>query len=393
MNIRVGGVVSPALVVAVFALFVVPVTTVSGQNNQQCHDQFLACIEPCEKTRKHKNFLFVKRESEVSKAREGAEAKRQVDYRRCDAERDRALKNIKINYETAKFECRRVSPTPNRCIFGAEMFKFFADGNAQAQHGNCRALADAGYQSTLDSVRNQSQYDDIRHDSPQSVQDDYDSCEEKCREQINICLKNEEGNGDNSGGDSSDLRQPGKPCPPGTRPNTLGICVKLFQSFGITSQSNDGCPPGEERGADDRCVPKISVVGAVPTSDGWTVICPEGTKPSPVDGGCVIDLDPTTSGGDDDFGPLPKCPDGSDPGADDGCFPIIKGLLKGKKKAAWAMDLLQALGSNRLDPAMGNQLNAMPANEVEAVIENTVIMTESQPLDDQASEEVMSAWR
>ncbi len=384
----------PFIMLGLSAVSIASLPQANADDSEQCVDQRRVCLKPCIKTKEDKEFLFLQRENDVANAQSGAETKPQSAYARCNAERDRSLKNIKTNYETAKFECRRVSPNPNRCIFGAETFKFFADANAQTQHANCRARADLDYQSALDAQRNQSKYDEIRNETPQSVQDDYDQCRQDCDEQYKICLKNNTGSGDNGGDGSPDMRDPSKPCTPGTRPNALGICVKLFQSFGIPSQTQDGCPPGEERGHDDRCKPKISVLGAVPTRDGWTVICPAGTKPSPIDGGCVIDVDPTTAGGgDDSTGPMPKCPDGSEPGADDGCFPIIKDLLKGKKKALWAVDALKALGSSRLDPIVGRELNAMPANDVESVIENSLIMTESEPLDEQATEEIMSTWR
>ncbi|MEM6456634.1 MAG: hypothetical protein AAF772_16205, partial [Acidobacteriota bacterium] len=83
--------------------------------------------------------------------------------------------------------------------------------------------------------------------------------------------------------------------------------------------------PGEERGPDDGCRPKMGRLGfVVPAADdGWWVICPEGTRPGPVDG-CVFDPGVVGGGWTEVFYPNGRdCPDGFTPGPAGDCVPVI----------------------------------------------------------------------
>ena len=114
-------------------------------------------------------------------------------------------------------------------------------------------------------------------------------------------------------------------CPPGTKPNPLGICEGILQLTENTPISIEGCPPGTVRGERDDCVPHVKIK-MIPRSDGWIIICPEGTRPSPVDGGCILTGDNNHSDADEEHR-WPQCPPGTIRNPDDGqCIPQMTGV-------------------------------------------------------------------
>ena len=161
-----------------------------------------------------------------------------------------------------------------------------------------------------------------------------------------------------------------KPCPAGTQRSPLGICMAYFKQKELPP-GKDGCPPGEERGNDDRCVPSIKIK-VVPFADGYLVACPNGMKPSPIDGGCVPN----------DVGPVEaevtpgrggrECPEGMEPGPQGGpCVPVIKpGAMMDKT----LVTILKraAAGKEGLPTERPQDLNErlMTTHEVERVIDS-----------------------
>ena len=115
-----------------------------------------------------------------------------------------------------------------------------------------------------------------------------------------------------------------RPCPPGTVRSfgVLGLCEATFRGRDSSPPGEDGCPSGTRRGPDDRCVPTFTVAVA-PFGDEHLLLCPPGTRPSPIDGGCVFGGG--TDGGDTGAEPGRNvCPPGTTPSPDDGtCLPTI----------------------------------------------------------------------
>jgi hypothetical protein len=162
----------------------------------------------------------------------------------------------------------------------------------------CTGEAHDDYPQCLTNARQE-----WRHRSG-NCQQGYQECQKACDER----------HGSSSGGRRTD------PCPPGTSPNPLGVCSAVLRAPKPLPPGVGGCPPGTAPGADDRCYPTLRIP-VIPVRDGYLVMCPKGTKPSPIDGGCVVD----------DVGPVPlepepgrgpMCPPGTSPGPDDGsCVP------------------------------------------------------------------------
>lgn len=144
-------------------------------------------------------------------------------------------------------------------------------------------------------------------------------CKEECSNQSREC---QDDTGDGAGeGDEAGMRL--EPCPPGTRPTPLGVCMVRFQSQPASFPSEPGtCPEGSVPGPDDRCVPKTQIAGVVQSFGEWWLLCPEGTSPSPADGGCV----PTLEGADGESAPGDVdrwCPPGMKLGPAGGCEPDV----------------------------------------------------------------------
>ncbi|MEM8994260.1 MAG: hypothetical protein AAGF23_05655 [Acidobacteriota bacterium] len=142
-------------------------------------------------------------------------------------------------------------------------------------------------------------------------------CKEECTTQSREC---QDDMGDGVGeGDEAGMRL--EPCPPGTQPSPLGVCTVRFASQPNSSSFLEPgtCPEGSVPGPDDRCVPKTRMAGVVQSFGEWWLLCPEGTEPSPVDGGCVPRLE-----GDEVADPElgPECTPGFEPGPVGGCVPI-----------------------------------------------------------------------
>lgn len=99
-------------------------------------------------------------------------------------------------------------------------------------------------------------------------------------------------------------------CGIGRPRNLLGLCGIYFDVPEL-APGIGGCPPGQEPGDDDRCVPSFQVK-TVPHQDGYYIACPRGMRPSLVGGDCEFDETGTTpdgSAGDNDG---VACPPGSE---------------------------------------------------------------------------------
>ncbi len=145
-----------------------------------------------------------------------------------------------------------------------------------------------------------------------------DKAHKQCVKKFDDCIAKCDGDYPDQAGGSAGYRVGS--CPNGTSPNPLGVCEAVFKVPG-TRPGVGGCPPGQAPGPDDRCVPNLLKVKVAPVADGYIVACPDGMKPSPIDGGCVLS----------DVGPVEEelqprhCPPGQEPSPDDGrCIPKIR---------------------------------------------------------------------
>lgn len=211
------------------------------------------------------------------------------------AEYDRAMQ------ECADAECRkRALHTYNVNFNGAAVGEV-----------NCVEVANSRYSDRMDAIYDRyADIPDVANPGYHHTQD----CHEECVEQSRECQADSEDSGDEAG-----MRL--EPCPPGTEPSPLGICtVRLRSNPRHVPIDQEDCPPGLVRGPDDRCVPKLRVVGVVKSFGEWWLVCPEGTEPSPVDGACVPDLAPEGEWTPD---PDALCPSGMEPGPEGGCVPTL----------------------------------------------------------------------
>ncbi|NOZ10488.1 MAG: hypothetical protein GXP09_05570 [Gammaproteobacteria bacterium] len=185
---------------------------------------------------------------------------------------------------------------------------------------NCVAISNAVHTQRLNAI--ETKYPDV--DYSQSNYQHDQTCRQDCQENYTQCRK-ERKQGSDSGGTGSSAGYQTKPCPPGSQANPLGVCVTLLAPRGNSAGTvrSEGCPPGAVHGPTDECVPKIRVVGVFHEGGQWYINCPSGTRPSPIDGGCVIDLSKAGNGGLPGVRP---CPAGTTPGPDDACVPIVRML-------------------------------------------------------------------
>ena len=194
---------------------------------------------------------------------------------------------------------------------------------------DCMDVADELHRQRSTEI--QEQYKDVTGMTYQSVAAQHAQDKLDCRGAFRICevgppVPGEPAPPADSGGSGGAGRRE-EPCPPGTEPSPLGLCTRTLRPDGPlveTLAPGDRCPPGMTPGPDDRCRPMLATIGVrrLDDGDGYWVICPQGTRPSPVDGGCV--LDERAGAGD----PPPsergwQCPPGTVPGPDAGCVPDL----------------------------------------------------------------------
>lgn len=180
------------------------------------------------------------------------------------------------------------------------------------------------------------------------------ACKKAAVHEWTICWKQSEFYCE-SGGSVSYVGGDAMPCPKGMKRNHLGVCAAYFKKTELPP-GKDGCPAGEERGDDDRCVPSVQIKG-VPLADGFVVACPEGMKPSPVDGGCVMNdvgviVDQENETGRD-------CPNGMQPGPNGDCVPVADDLTPKQLLNNTLTTLLKraAAGRSELPTELAQDLN------------------------------------
>ncbi|AXS41498.1 hypothetical protein D1F64_17640 [Breoghania sp. L-A4] len=177
----------------------------------------------------------------------------------------------------------------------------------------------AGYRSCMASAN--SQFANCTVSSDRRFDKDKVGCE-KSNNACEAACRKSSGNGNRTGEAGYRL----EPCPDGSQPGPSGLCGVTF-TLKPQRPGEGGCPPGQIPGKDDRCVPDIKIL-LVPVPDGYLIACPNGMRPSPIDGGCVAgDIGPVTPEVEPGRGGR-VCPPGQEPGEDDGiCVP--KGIRYG----------------------------------------------------------------
>lgn len=214
----------------------------------------------------------------------------------------------------------------------------------------CKEEADDHYPQCLTNARQE-----WRHRSGNCNQG-YQECQKACDER----------HGSGSGSGSRRI----EPCPPGTSPNPLGVCTAVLRAPKPLPPGQGGCPPGTAPGADDACYPTLRLP-VIPVRDGYLVMCPKGTKPSPIDGGCVADdVGPVPMAPEPGMGPM--CPPGTVPGPDDGsCVPQRPRVNPLNTLGAMGLGDDPELPQELLRESVENGLNGLHTEDPERAVSTT----------------------
>lgn len=271
----------------------------------QCAETYRTCFTDCNR----KEESYTNKKSECQDRQRAEDKRHRAAMDDCTGSWSRYRSAITKNYETESKACATAdckTKTENEYNLGY-------NGSWVGQH-TCEQAEGAQHEDK----QNRIDQDCVDYGGdPRAVGG---NCRKECENDRNSCIREARESLRESGGGGAGRRS--EPCPSGTRPNPLGQCVAVIRADQITSASLDDCPPGSARGPRDECVPKVRIIGVIRSADGWYIYCPKGTRPSPIDGGCVLDPGP---GGAD--GPVDvtgrDCPPGTVPGPDDACIPNI----------------------------------------------------------------------
>ncbi len=283
-------------------------------------------------------FSLAQADSDYRKAVERCGEEYRACTNRCDREETKYVNKQQECVDRRKAENKRHSKALQYCRdeWGKYRKAITDKYNSQSQacsDAKCREQVLKGYnllwnssalgQEMCENTENgihEDNMDDIDKDCAayeQSSREVGKSCRDECRNEVKNCVK-EAKEQSGSSGNGAGMRT--EPCPPGTQPNPLGLCVAEIRTEKYEDTTPEGCPPGTVRGPQDDCVPRVQVVGVFRAGDEWYLYCPPGTKPSPNDGGCIFDPGIAAAGGTIEGGR--QCPPGTQPGPDDACVPV-----------------------------------------------------------------------
>ncbi len=281
----------------------------------KCVSSYRSCYASCNR-----------KESDYVNKKEKCKERQDAEDRRHEKEMDKCDKWIEYRKQKKKVFSQEIKACASAACRDKAQGKFSLQWNASwFYQSNCEQIEGSTHETNQYNI----DVDCIRYD------DDSTSfgreCRDSCVAERKSCVEAAKSRFGDGGGAGMRIH----PCPRGTTPNPLGQCILTVITQESPDTDSDPCPAGFVRGPRDACVPKIRVIGLLRTGEDWYIVCPEGMRPSPDDGGCIVD---TGTSGDGGSGVLygRDCPPGSIPGARDDCVlvsPVEPGVPLGEGQA------------------------------------------------------------
>ena len=284
-----------------------PATADLDKDVDACGETYRGCVQTCNRN----ESTYVNKKGVCDERKEAESTRHKKALADCTGSWNGYRRTIKENHDSQSRACSDAA-CRERALGG---YNLLYNSSWIGQH-TCEQAEGAIHEDNLDKI------DGDCADYERSPRQVGRECREECTVDRNDCIQDAK---QSNGADGAGMRL--DPCPPGTDPNPLGQCVRIFKDSGSGTVGADGCPPGSVRGPRDNCVPKLRIAAFVPSGGDWYLYCPKGTKPSPIDGGCVVD--PGNGGSHDPDVTGRDCPPGTAPGADDRCAPVLPSIDPG----------------------------------------------------------------